>query len=64
MKVVRLSTLRTGCIYPQDISLVLLSVKGSIDPGATAWPERDKNGIMANNHHSFYIGEINPPKVI
>jgi hypothetical protein len=39
MKVVRLSAQRTGCLYPQEIFLVLISVRSWFNPSPLVGPE-------------------------
>ena len=40
MKVVRLSALHTGHLYPQQITLVFISTTGSVDTRNIVQPER------------------------
>jgi len=36
---IRLSVLRTGCVYLQETSLLLISVRGRVDPRVIVRPE-------------------------
>jgi len=34
VKVIRLSSLHTGCLYSQEMSLILITITASVDPRA------------------------------
>jgi hypothetical protein len=56
MKVARLSVLRTGCLYPQEIFLVLISVKRLSRPQIMT----NSNDTIGNRSHNLPVCSVVP----